>query len=102
LESSGYFDGNSLKIGGKVLEWVKKTCKLPYLWKIMHSPDDFFSKSLTFTADQLTIGEYQVKQELYFKQSPEILKGLVLPPFCRHSELEHYLKNHLSGICARI
>lgn len=46
----------------------------------MHSLDENFLKSLTFTADQLTIlrtiGEYQGKQELYFKQSPEILKGL--------------------------
>ena len=40
---------------------------------------DFLS-FLFFNSEQLstlrTIGEYQGKQELYFKQSPEILKGL--------------------------
>lgn len=46
----------------------------------MHSLTEKYLKKLTFTADQLsllrTIGEYQGKQELYFNQSPEILKGL--------------------------
>lgn len=46
----------------------------------MQSLNEKFLKSLTLTVEQLsilrTIGEYQGKQELYFKQSPEILKGL--------------------------
>ena len=46
----------------------------------MRSLDEKYLKNLTFTAEQLsilrTIGEYQGKQGLYFKQSPEILKGL--------------------------
>lgn len=46
----------------------------------MHSLSENYLKSLSFSAEQLTIlrkiGEYQGKQELYFKQSPEILKGL--------------------------
>ena len=45
----------------------------------MHSLKEKFLQNLTFTGEQLTIlrtiGEYQGKQELYFKQSPEILKG---------------------------
>ena len=73
---------------------------LPYLWKIMHSLDENFLKSLTFTADQLTIlrtiGEYQGKQELYFKQSPEILKGLQQVAIIESSESS----NRLEGITA--
>lgn len=66
----------------------------------MHSLDENFLKSLTFTADQLTIlrtiGEYQGKQELYFKQSPEILKGLQQVAIIESSESS----NRLEGITA--
>lgn len=45
----------------------------------MHSLDEKYLKGLTFAAEQLsilrTIGEYQGKQGLYFKQSAEILQS---------------------------
>lgn len=66
----------------------------------MHSLSEQFLKSLTFTAEQLTIlrtiGEYQGKQELYFKQSPEILKGLQQVAIIESSESS----NRLEGITA--
>src|ERR1700733_14949729 len=66
----------------------------------MHSLDEKFLKDLTFTADQLsilrTIGEYQGKQGLYFKQSPEILKGLQQVAIIESSESS----NRLEGITA--
>lgn len=66
----------------------------------MHSLNKKFLNSLTFTAEQLstlrTIGEYQGKQELYFKQSPEILKGLQQVAVIESSESS----NRLEGITA--
>lgn len=66
----------------------------------MHSLEERYLKSLTFTAEQLTtlrtIGEYQGKQELYFKQSPEILKGLQQVAVIESSESS----NRLEGITA--
>ncbi len=66
----------------------------------MHSVTETYLKSLTFTAEQLTvlraIGEYQGKQELYFKQSPEILKGLQQVAIIESSESS----NRLEGITA--
>lgn len=66
----------------------------------MHSLNKKYLQSLTFTSDQLstlrTIGEYQGKQELYFKQSPEILKGLQQVAIIESSESS----NRLEGITA--
>jgi hypothetical protein len=66
----------------------------------MHSLEEKYLKSLTFTAEQLTIlrtiGEYQGKQGLYFKQSPEILKGLQQVAIIESSESS----NRLEGITA--
>lgn len=66
----------------------------------MHSLDENYLKTLTFSVDQLTIlrtiGEYQGKQELYFKQSPEILKGLQQVAVIESSESS----NRLEGITA--
>jgi hypothetical protein len=66
----------------------------------MRSLSEQFLKSLAFTAEQLTIlrkiGEYQGKQELYFKQSPEILKGLQQVAVIESSESS----NRLEGITA--
>ena len=83
LVSQGNFlqnRGKSSKIGQNDRKITSFNGLLPHLLKIMHSLDENFFKSLVFTAEQLTIlrtiGEYQGKQELYFKQSPEILKGL--------------------------
>lgn len=66
----------------------------------MHSLSETYLKSLKFTAEQLTIlrtiGEYQGKQGLYFKQSPEILKGLQQVSIIESSESS----NRLEGITA--
>lgn len=66
----------------------------------MHSLNEEFLKSLIFKSEQLTvlrtIGEYQGKQELYFKQSPEILKGLQQVAIIESSESS----NRLEGITA--
>lgn len=66
----------------------------------MHSLSEKFLKSLTFAAEQLTtlrvIGEHQGKQKLYFKQSPEILKGLQQVAIIESSESS----NRLEGITA--
>ena len=66
----------------------------------MHSLDEKFLKSLTFTAERLTvlrtIGEYQGKQERYFRQSPEILKGLQQVAVIESNESS----NRLEGITA--
>ncbi len=66
----------------------------------MHSLNENFLNSLSFTPDQLsilrTIGEYQGKQELYFKQSPEILKGLQQVAVIESNESS----NRLEGITA--
>ena len=66
----------------------------------MHSLHEKYLESLTFSAEQLTIlrtiGEYQGKQELYFKQSPEILKGLQQVAIIESSESS----NRLEGITA--
>lgn len=66
----------------------------------MHSLSEKYLQSLSFSADQLTIlrkiGEYQGKQELYFRQSPEILKGLQQVAVIESSESS----NRLEGITA--
>lgn len=66
----------------------------------MYSLSEQFLKTLTFTSEQLTtlrtIGEYQGKQELFFKQSPEILKGLQQVAIIESSESS----NRLEGITA--
>lgn len=66
----------------------------------MHSFSEEQFKLLSFTAEQLSIlrkiGEYQGKQELYFKQSPEILKGLQQVAAIESSESS----NRLEGITA--
>ena len=66
----------------------------------MHSLSESYLQSLSFSSDQLTIlrtiGEYQGKQELYFKQSPEILKGLQQVAVIESSESS----NRLEGITA--
>ncbi len=66
----------------------------------MHSLNDKYLNSLAFSIEQLstlrTIGEYQGKQELYFKQSPEILKGLQQVAVIESSESS----NRLEGITA--
>lgn len=66
----------------------------------MHSLHKKYLNSLSFTSEQLstlrTIGEYQGKQELYFRQSPEILKGLQQVAVIESSESS----NRLEGIIA--
>lgn len=66
----------------------------------MGSLNEDYLKSLSFSSDQLTllrtIGEYQGKQGLYFKQSPEILKGLQQVATIESSESS----NRLEGITA--
>lgn len=66
----------------------------------MHSLSKKYLDSLSFSSDQLstlrTIGEYQGKQKLFFKQSPEILKGLQLAAVIESSESS----NRLEGITA--
>lgn len=66
----------------------------------MHSLDEKYLKELIFKAEQLSIlrkiGEYQGKQGLYFKQSPEILKGLQQTAIIESSESS----NRLEGITA--
>jgi Fic family protein len=66
----------------------------------MYSLNKKYLESLSFSAEQLsflrTIGEYQGKQELYFKQSPEILKGLQQVAVIESSESS----NRLEGIVA--
>src|ERR1700684_600041 len=59
-----------------------------------------YLKSLLFSSKHIstlrTIGEYQGKQGLYFKQSPEILKGLQQVAIIESSESS----NRLEGITA--
>ncbi len=59
-----------------------------------------YLQSLSFASEHVstlrTIGEYQGKQELYFKQSPEILKGLQQVSIIESSESS----NRLEGIVA--
>lgn len=66
----------------------------------MHSLTQKYLKQLTFSTDDLTIlrtiGEYQGKQALYFKQSPEVLKGLQQVAVIESSESS----NRLEGITA--
>lgn len=66
----------------------------------MYSVNEKFLNSLMFTGEQLTIlraiGEYQGKQELYFQQSPEILKGLQQVAVIESNESS----NRLEGIIA--
>lgn len=66
----------------------------------MPSLNQDFLGFLFFNSDQLstlrTIGEYQGKQELYFRQSPEILKGLQQVSIIESSESS----NRLEGITA--
>lgn len=66
----------------------------------MHSLSETYLQTLTFSAEQLTtlrtIGEYQGKQELFFKQSPEILKGLQQVAIIESNESS----NRLEGITA--
>lgn len=66
----------------------------------MHTLNKKYLESLSFTAEQLTtlrtIGEYHGKQALYFKQSPEILKGLQQVAEIESSESS----NRLEGITA--
>ena len=66
----------------------------------MHSLTQKYLKQLVFSAEGLTIlrtiGEYQGKQALYFKQSPEILKGLQQVAMIESSESS----NRLEGITA--
>lgn len=66
----------------------------------MHSLSKNYLQSLSFTSDQLKnlrmIGEFQGKQALYFKQSPEILRGLQKVAVIESSESS----NRLEGITA--
>lgn len=66
----------------------------------MHSLTQKYLNQLVFSAEELTIlrtlGEYQGKQTLYFKQSPEILKGLQQVAIIESSESS----NRLEGITA--
>lgn len=66
----------------------------------MHSLTQKFVKQLSFSTEDLsilrTIGEYQGKQALYFKQSPEVLKGLQQVAIIESSESS----NRLEGITA--
>lgn len=66
----------------------------------MHSLNENYLNTLSFTNEQLTtlrtLGEYQGKQKLYFKQSPEILKGLQQVAIIESSESS----NRLEGITA--
>ncbi len=73
---------------------------LPLFWTTMHSLKENYLNSLTFTTEQLStlraIGEYRGKQGLYFKQSPEILKGLQQVAIIESNESS----NRLEGIIA--
>src|SRR3990167_10867213 len=64
----------------------------------MHSLATNYMNKLTFSAEQMKIlrllGEYRGKQELFFKQSPEILKSLLLLAKIESSESS----NRLEGI----
>jgi len=66
----------------------------------MHSLTQKYLNQLVFSGEELTIlrtlGEYQGKQTLYFKQSPEILKGLQQVAIIESSESS----NRLEGITA--
>ncbi len=66
----------------------------------MHSLTQKYLKQLVFSVEELTIlrtiGEYQGKQALYFKQSPEILRGLQQVAIIESSESS----NRLEGITA--
>ncbi len=66
----------------------------------MHSLTTDYLKALAFSSKEAStlrmIGEYQGKQELYFKQSPEILKGLQQVAVIESSESS----NRLEGITA--
>lgn len=66
----------------------------------MHSLEEDFLQSLTFSTEKVAtlrkIGEYQGKQELYFHQSPEILRGLQQVAMIESSESS----NRLEGITA--
>lgn len=66
----------------------------------MSSLTSEYLKSLSYSSKQVStlrsIGEYQGKQELYFKQSPEILKGLQQVSIIESSESS----NRLEGIIA--
>lgn len=66
----------------------------------MHSLTTEYLKALAFSSKEAStlrmIGEYQGKQELYFKQSPEILKGLQQVAVIESSESS----NRLEGITA--
>lgn len=66
----------------------------------MHSLSEKFLESLTFSKEGMAtlrkIGEYQGKQELYFHQSPEILRGLQQVAIIESNESS----NRLEGITA--
>lgn len=66
----------------------------------MSSLNKEYLNALSFSSEHITtlrtIGEYQGKQELYFKQSPEILKGLQQVSIIESSESS----NRLEGIIA--
>ncbi len=66
----------------------------------MHSLTQDYLKKLAFSAEELAtlraIGEHQGKQALYFKQSPEILRGLQQVAVIESSESS----NRLEGITA--
>jgi Fic family protein len=66
----------------------------------MHSFHDKYLDTLSFSIEELstlrTLGEYRGKQALYFKQSPEILKGLQQVAIIESSESS----NRLEGITA--
>ncbi len=66
----------------------------------MHSLNQKFLAELSFNSEQLTIlrmlGEYQGKQKLYCRQSPEILKGLQQVAIIESNESS----NRLEGIVA--
>jgi Fic family protein len=66
----------------------------------MSSLNKEYLSVLTFSSEHIStlrmIGEYQGKQELYFKQSPEILKGLQQVSIIESSESS----NRLEGITA--
>jgi Fic family protein len=66
----------------------------------MHSLTEKYLKSLVFFSNELSIlrsiGEFQGKQALFFKQSPEILRGLSQVAIIESSESS----NRLEGITA--
>jgi Fic family protein len=66
----------------------------------MHSLNQKYLNKLTYSSENLsilrTLGEYRGKQALYFKQSPEILKGLQQVAIIESSESS----NRLEGITA--